>query len=167
MSTGSKKKRRIDRVTSLEMPPGVWGNLWGNLRRGYVLVRLALCALTAIVLWLVTTGWSPPLPYHWGDVPSRDIVARTQFERRDEEATRKAREDARRLAIAIYDHNPALLEQLRAKLENDVTQLVADKNYDDVEEIWNEFRLQLAAGTPQPTDEERRQQFQRFRDALT
>ena len=47
MSTGSKKKRRVDRVTSLEMPPGVWGHLWDHLRSGHVLVRLALCALAA------------------------------------------------------------------------------------------------------------------------
>ena len=166
MSTGSKKKRRIDRVTSLEMPPGIWGNLWGNLRRGYVLVRLALCALAAVALWLVTTGWAPPMPYHWGEVPPRDIVARTQFERLDEEATRKAREDARRYAIAIYDHNPAPLEQLRAKVENDVTQIVAAKSYDEAKEIWDQFRLNLADGTPQPTDEERRQRFQKFRDEL-
>ena len=166
MSTGSKKKRRIDRVTSLEMPPGVWGSLWGNLRRGYVLVRLALCGLAALLLWLITAGWTPPLPYHLGDVPPRDIMARTQFERLDEEATRKAREEARRYAIAIYDHNPAPLEQLRAKVENDVTQIVAAKSYDDVKDIWEQFRLNLADGTPQPTEDERRQRFQRFRDAL-
>ena len=33
--------------------------------------------------------------------------------------------------------------------------------------MWNEFRLPLAEGTPKPTDEERQQQFERFRDALT
>jgi hypothetical protein len=83
MSTGSKKKRRIDRVTSVELPPGVLGNLWGHLRRGHVLVRLALCAITALLLWGITRGWAPALPYHRGDVPRRDIVARTQFERED------------------------------------------------------------------------------------
>jgi putative nucleotidyltransferase with HDIG domain len=167
MSTGSKKKRRIDRVTSLEMPPGVWGSLWDNLRRGYVLVRLALCALAAILLWVITAGWKPPFPYHWGDVPPRDIVARTQFERPDDEATRKARDQARSLAIAIYDQDPTQLEQLQAKIENDVTQLLAAESYEDAQAIWEQYRLQLAEGTPQPTEEERRQRFQRFREALS
>jgi cyclic-di-AMP phosphodiesterase PgpH len=167
MSTGSKKKRRIDRVTSLEMPPGVWGNLWGHLRRGHVLVRLALCAVTALLLWVITSGWAPPLPYHLSDVPPRDIIARTEFRQYDEDATQKAKEQARSTAIAIYDHNPEQLEQLRAKIENDVTQLVAAKSYDEVRELWDQFRLQLAEGQLQPTDEERQQRFQRFRDALS
>jgi putative nucleotidyltransferase with HDIG domain len=167
MSTGSKKKRRIDRVTSLELPPGVLGNLWDQLRRGHVLVRLALCALTAVLLWAITRGWAPPPAYHWGDVPQRDILARTQFNREDPVATEKARELARSLAIATYDHDPARLEQLRAKVENEVTELVAAKSLGDVREVWNSYRLALAEGTPQPTAEERAQQFQRFRDALS
>ena len=167
MSTGSKKKRRIDRVTSLELPPGVWGNLWGYLRRGDVLIRLGLCALTAVLLWGITQGWSPPQPYRLGDVPARDIVARTQFEREDREATRKAREQARSLAIAVYDQDPAQLEQLRAKLENAVTQLVAAKSLVEVDELWDTFALPLAEGTPEPTTEEREQQYQRFKETLT
>jgi putative nucleotidyltransferase with HDIG domain len=166
MSTGSKKKRRIDRVTSLELPPGVLGNLLGHLRRGHVLVRLALCALTALLLWAITRGWAPPPAYHWGDVPQRDIVARTQFTREDPEATRKAREDARTQAIATYDHDPARLEQLRAKIENEVTELVAAKSLGEVNELWDSYGLPLAVGTPKPTEEERQQQFQRFREAL-
>jgi putative nucleotidyltransferase with HDIG domain len=166
MSTGSKKKRRIDRVTSLEMPPGVWGNLWGHLRRGHVLVRLALCAVTALLLWVITRGWAPPLPYHLGDAPPRDIIARTEFKLPDEAATQKARDQARSTAIAIYDHNPEPLEQLRAKIENDVTQLIAAKSYEEVKEIWDQYRQQLAEGQIQPTEEERQQRYQRFRDAL-
>jgi putative nucleotidyltransferase with HDIG domain len=166
MSTGSKKKRRIDRVTSVELPPGVLGNILGHLRRGHVLVRLALCAVTAVLLWGITRGWAPPLTYHWGDVPQRDIVARTQFEREDPEATRKARELARSLAIATYDHDPAPLEQLRAKLENDVTEIVAAKSLKDVDKLWDSFRLPLAEGTPQPTAAEREQQYQKFHDTL-
>ncbi|MEX0642225.1 MAG: hypothetical protein WD468_05965, partial [Pirellulales bacterium] len=166
MSTGSRKKRRIDRVTSLELPPGVLGNLWDRLRSGRVLVRLALCALAAALLWVVTKGWAPPLGYHLGDVPGRDVVARTQFEKEDPLATTKAREQARSLAIAVYDQNGALLEQQRAKLENDVSQLLAAKDFSEVSPLWNEFRLPLAEGTPEPTDEQRQQQFEAFRRDL-
>ena len=166
MSTGSKKKRRIDRVTSVELPPGVLGNLWGQLRRGHVLVRLAMCGVTAVLLWAITRGWTPPLPYHWGDVPQRDIVARTQFEKEDPALTEKARDSARRLAIATYDHDPAQLDQVRAKLENDVTEMVAAKSLADIDKLWDTFRLRLAEGTPQPTAAEREQQYQKFHDAL-
>src|SRR5262245_45767065 len=166
MSTGSKKKRRIDRVTSVELPPGVFGNLLGQLRRGHVLVRLALCAVTAVILWGITSGWAPPLPYHLGDVPSRDVVARTEFKREDAKATEDKRESARRTAVATYDHDPAQLEQIRAKLENDVTEIVAAKALKDVDALWDTFKLPLAEGTPQPTPVEREQQYQKFHDTL-
>jgi cyclic-di-AMP phosphodiesterase PgpH len=166
MSTGSKKKRRIDRVTSVELPPGVLGNLLGHLRRGHVLVRLALCAVTAVLLWAITRGWAPPLAYHWGDVPQRDVVARTEFEREDPEKTRKERELARTLAIATYDHEPAQLEQLRAKVENEVTELVGAKSFADADKLWSSYRLPLAEGTPEPTPTEREQQYQKFRETL-
>jgi putative nucleotidyltransferase with HDIG domain len=167
MSTGSKKKRRIDRVTSVELPPGVLGNLWGQVRRGHVLVRLALCAFTALVLWAVTAGWAPPPTYRWGDMLQRDVVARTTFKREDPVATEKAREQARSLAIATYDNDPALLDQLRAKVENEVTEILAAKSFEDASALWEAFRLPLAQGTPEPTQEEREQRFERFRQALT
>jgi len=168
MSTGSKKKRRIDRVTSVELPPGVLGNLWGHLRRGHVLVRLALCAVTALVLWAVTRGWAPaPPPYLKGDVTQRDIVARTEFKRADPEATTKAKDLARSLAIATYDHDPSRVEQLRAKVENEVTELLVVETPETVAALWNQYRLPLAEGTPQPTEEERKQRFQKLRETLT
>jgi putative nucleotidyltransferase with HDIG domain len=166
MSTGSKKKRRIDRVTSVELPPGVLGNLWDQVRRGHVLVRLALCAFAALVLWAVTAGWAPPRTYRLGDVVPRDVVARTQFKREDPVATERARQLARNLAIATYEHDPARLEQLRAKVENEVTELLAAKSFDDASELWNQYRLPLAEGTPEPTLEERQQRFDQFRQAL-
>jgi putative nucleotidyltransferase with HDIG domain len=131
-----------------------------------VLVRLALCAITAVLLWGVTRGWAPALPYHRGDVPRRDIVARTQFEREDPEETRKARELARSLVIATYDQDPASLEQLRAQVENEVTELVAAKSLAKVDKLWNSYRLPLAEGTPKPTPKEREQQYQKFRETL-
>jgi putative nucleotidyltransferase with HDIG domain len=167
MSTGNKKKRRIERVTALELPPGLWGVLRSELRRGHVLVRLALCVLAGIILWAVTRGWSPPMPHHLGDVPARDITVRTQFQQVDEQATAEAREQARHLAVAVYDQDATELLQLQAKLENEVSQVVAAEKLADVQALWNEFRLPLAPGTPEPTAEERQQRFQRFRESLT
>src|SRR3990172_1325067 len=160
MSTGSKKRKRGERVSTVEMPPGVWGHLRGHLRRGHVLVRLAACALTAIVLWVVTQGWVPPQPDRLGDIPSRDVTARTQFEQVDEQATRDARERARQLAVAVYDQDPTPLVQLRAKLENEVSQILAAEDLDKVKDLWDTFRLTLAEGTPEPTAEKRLQRFQ-------
>ncbi len=167
MSTGNKKKRRIERVGSLELRPGVWGALRTQLRRGHVLVRLTLCLLAAVLLLVVTRGWSPPMPYHLGDVPARDITVRTQFQQIDVEATAEAREQARHVAVAEYTEDPTQLVQLEAKLENDVSQIVAAEKLSDVAALWDKFRLPLAEGTPEPTEEERQQQFQRFREALS
>jgi cyclic-di-AMP phosphodiesterase PgpH len=166
MSTGSKKKRRIDRVTSVELPPGVFGSLIGHLRRGHVLVRLAMCAIAAMLLWSITRGWAPPMPYHLGDVPHRDIVARTEFQREDERKTDDARKEARQLAVATYEHDPAQLEQLRAKIENEVTELVGAKSFGDAQKLWESYRLPLAQGTPEPTPVEREQQYQKFHETL-
>ena len=126
MTTGSKKKRRIDRVTSLELPPGVWGTLWDNLRRGHVLVRLALCAhrrrcccgssRAAGRRRCRITGAMCRRATSWPAPSSSDPTTRP----RARPATQ-----ARSLAIAIYDQDPTQLEQLRAKIENDVTQLLA------------------------------------------
>jgi putative nucleotidyltransferase with HDIG domain len=166
MSTGSKKRTRSERVASVELPPGLWGNLRIHLRRGHVLVRLAMCAVAAFALWGITQGWAPPQPFHLGDVPQRDVASRTQFEKYDEKATEEAREQARKLAVAVYDQDPTPLVQLRAKLENDVSQLVAAEDLPTVDSLWSEFEPQLAEGTPQRTPEERQQQFERFREAL-
>jgi len=131
-------------------------------------VRLALCAVTALLLWGITRGWAPaPPPYLPGDVTQRDIVARTEFQRADPEATEKAKERERSLAIATYDHDPARIEQLRAKVENEVTEILAAETPEKVAALWQQYRLPLAEGTPQPTDEERKQRFQKFRETLS
>lgn len=166
MSSGSKKRTRSERVAAVELPPGLWGSLRMHLRRGHVLVRLAMCAIAAIVLWAITGGWVPPQQFHLGDIPPRDVTARVQFEKLDEKATAEAREQARKLAVAWYEQDPAPIAQLRAKLENDVSQIVAAEDFAEIEPLWSEFEPKLAEGTPAPTPEERQHQFERFRDAL-
>ena len=97
MSNGMQKRTRQQRVATVELPPGLWGTLLGNLRRGSVLLRLALAAVVALFLLAFTRGWDPPFSHYEGEIPSRDIVARVNFEVLDPEATKEAKENARRL----------------------------------------------------------------------
>lgn len=168
MSNGSTQKRtRQQRVATVELPPGTWGRLVGQLRRGSVLLRLALCTLAALVLWSFTQSWDPPFKHELGEIPKRDLIARVDFEQPDLEATEKLRQKQRELALAVYDQDPQPLVQLRAQLRNQITKLLAAESLDTVDqELWNEFQPALAPGTPDPSDEQRQEQFQRFREAF-
>ena len=167
MSNGSQKRTRQQRVATVELPPGVWGKFVGQLRRGSILLRLALCALVALSLWAFTRGWDPPFTYRLGEIPQRDIVARVHFEQLDLEATSKAKQRARDMTLAVYDQDPEPLVQLRAQLRNEITKLLAAETLEDVDqEVWSQFEPTLALGTPDPTLDQRQEQFQRFREAF-
>jgi hypothetical protein len=167
MSTGTQKRTRQQRVASVELPPGLWGTLVSNLRRGYVLLRLALCTLTALILLGVTGGWDPPFGYQEGQIPLRNVVARINFEQPDMETTEEERNKARKIAFAVYDQDPEPLIQLRAQLRNEISKLLAVDTFEQVDtDLWEAFQATPAAGTPDPTEEERREQFQRFREAF-
>jgi len=168
MSTnGSQKRTRQQRVASVELPPGAWGKLLSHLQRGSVLLRLALCALVALFLWAFTRGWEPPFTYRLGEIPQRDIIARLDFERIDDETTEEARNRARRLAKAVYSQDPEPLIQLRAQLRSQCSKLLAAEKLEEVDaELWEEFEPPLAPGTPDPTAEERQEQFDRFKEAF-
>lgn len=167
MSNGNQKRTRQQRVATVELPPGPVGRLVGQLRRGSVLLRLALCALMAVFLLTFTRSWDPPFNYREHEIPTRDIVARVDFMQLDEEATEEAREQASRLAMAMYNQDPEPLVQLRAQLVSEITKLLSAEKLADVDPtIWEEFKPELAAGTPDPTDEEQQAQFNRFREAF-
>ena len=168
MSTnGIQKRTRQQRVATVELPPGVWGTLLSQLRRGSVLLRLALCALVAVFLWAFTYGWEPPFRYQLGEIPQRDIVARVDFDQIDAAATEEAENRARRLAKATYNQDAQQLVQLRAQLRSEISKLLTAEKLEDVDaELWKEFQPPLAAATPDPTAEEQQEQFARFRESF-
>lgn len=168
MSNGTQTRTRQQRVAAVELPPGVWRTLLANLKRGGVLLRLALCAAVALFLWAFTGSWDPPFSYREGEIPSRNLIARIDFEEFDPVATREAKQQARRLAIAVFNQDSAPITQLRAELLNKITNILAAEARSDVDpELWQEFQLPLAPGTPDPTAEELDAQFTRFRTSLS
>ncbi|HVA44923.1 MAG TPA: HDIG domain-containing protein [Pirellulales bacterium] len=75
----SRKRSRSVRVTSFDLAPGWFARAIVALRRGDVLLRIALALSAAVAIWTVAFGWQPPFPYHVGYVPQRNITARVQF----------------------------------------------------------------------------------------
>lgn len=149
------------------MPPGRWTTLIAQLRRGVVILRLALCALTAVALGAITQSWNPAPSYRPDRIPARDIIARTDFSQFDEKATEQAKTDAQRTAKAVYENDEAPLKQLRAAIENDVSQLISAEQFEEVDQgLWELFTPPLAEGTAPLTVEEQAEQFDRFRAAL-
>ncbi len=163
MSTGQPTRARSRRVASVELPPGFWGRLWYNVRQGRVLAQLLLCAATAILLCVVTRGWAPPLTHHKGDMPTRNMLARVEFEVPDEEKTREEKQKARQRALAVFTNDPEPVLQLQAELENALKLLVSTKKLADLvsenPQTWTEFELEI----PNQTAE---QQFQALRGEL-
>ena len=85
----------------------------------------------------------------------------------DLEATKAEKERARALATGVFDQDPEPIIQLRAKLRSELGKLLAAENYEDVDqEVWQAFQPPRAAATPDPTEEEQAEQFQRFREAF-
>ncbi|MCA9171778.1 MAG: hypothetical protein KDB23_29120, partial [Planctomycetales bacterium] len=158
-SKSPAKRKRSTRVSTLKLPPGTFEKAWGTIRRSDVLGRIALCLLTALLVWSVTGGWAPPLAFRVGDIPARNVVARVTFERVDDQATSDARQAARRIADCVYVHDPRPLRELQQALKDKIFQLRAANSYDDVDKtLWADFTRE---------DTEQEQQVMLDLDALT
>ncbi len=75
MPFGLRKRKRFERIASLDLPPSQWERAWTGLRRRDVLGRIGLALLAAVSMCAVIHGWHPPFAYRTGYVPPRDIVA--------------------------------------------------------------------------------------------
>ncbi|WP_442482471.1 HD family phosphohydrolase [Aeoliella sp. SH292] len=167
MSSPTPRKTRSERVAAVELPPGRLAALLHNLRRGPVLLRLAICALVAVFLWVITASWAPPLDYHLGEIPHRNVVARTNFSVVNEEETARAVQRAADTATAVYTQNPKPIIELKNRVLNELAQLAGAASLDAADAaIWKSYQPVLAEGTPAPTEAEQVEQFVAFKKQL-
>ena len=167
MANGFSKRTRLQRVASVELPPGFFDRLLVYLQRGDVLFRLGLCLLTAIALWAITGSWRPPLGYRTGYTPPRAIVAQVEFKRADGPATLQAKDRARRQVLNIYQNDPEPLVQLQARLISRITTVLGAQTFEQVDRaVWDEFFAPTELNKPSISESEREAYFLRFRTAL-
>ncbi|MGD9722156.1 MAG: HD family phosphohydrolase [Pirellulales bacterium] len=171
MSSGGQKRTRLERVAALELPPGLIERTWEYLQRSDVLVRLGLCVLTVLGLWVVTASWTSPPRFHRNYTPSRDVVAKVAFRRADAERTQQARAAAAQQVRYVYDHDPAPLTQLRAALRNTLVSVAGAKSLGEIEKldqkVWQDFFPPPQPGAPVLSAEQREAQFKEFHDAIS
>ena len=140
MSTGGQKRQLLDRTGSFSLPPSPWAQMLNYLQHVGVLLRIGACLLAAVMMWWLTSGWTGSFPFRRGYIPDRDIVASVQFAVRDQEATRRQREQARRETLCVYSHDRQQLAELRKALEDKVFQLIGAPSFESLEKsVWDEF----------------------------
>ncbi len=161
--SNSSRITRSDHVASLAMPPGRIAQVLGNLQRGDVLLRMGLCLMAALLMWVITAGWAPPFGYGTGYLPLRDIDARVPFRMVDVEGTRRLREEKRSEVTCVYTHNDQPLQELQSALKSSVFPLLEANSYDNLnKEMWGQF---LSREDQQP-EQDGKALFARFRAAL-
>ncbi len=166
MASGNFKRPRGDRVSGFSLPPGQFARALENVRRSDVLLRVGLCALAAVFLWLVSAGWAPPFAYRTGYLPQRPIITRVEFQLEDKAGTAERNQKLRREMLVVYENDPKLIVQLQQALKEKVFRLVRAETFDKVDAAtWREFYVpgMMTNGGQQPTEEET---FNRFREAL-
>ena len=141
----SSYRRRARRGVSVEGPQGFWTSLVERISRAEVLVRLALCLASAVILMILLHGWTEPQPFHEGSIVPHGVVARVPFEKPDPERTRAAQERAAAQVRVVYAQDKAPIVRLRDGLKNRVAEIAAVDSLAGVSRTaWLEFAPESA-----------------------
>jgi putative nucleotidyltransferase with HDIG domain len=171
MSTGPPKRKRSERAASLALPPGLIARVVELLRRGDVLLRLAMCMFAALAMWGATGGWVPPLNFRLGHTPARDLTARVDFEQINLRRTEEKQTAALANVAWVYRNDPQQLDQLQQALKGAIFQVLRAESYDALDmSVWTAF-LRRSTGEDEavPPDELKKRnaaEFMRFREKL-
>jgi putative nucleotidyltransferase with HDIG domain len=128
-----------------------------------VLLRLAVAAAAALVMWGLTGAWTPPFPFRTGTVPLRDVVARIEFSRPDPERTAAKKKQRASETTCVYNHDPRSLGELRKALKDKVFQVTRVEAYEQLDkDDWRDFLPKSERGNPAAEE----QSFTDFRETL-
>ncbi len=134
-----------------------------SLRKPEVIIRLALCAAAAVVMWLLTGAWEPLFSYRPGYIPPRDLLARVEFEVSDFSATDKLKDEARRSSMAVYINDVEKLDQVRRDLSSKLADILVAESFDKVDKAkWDEFSIKAMGKSDEALDRKRFEALQSY-----
>ncbi len=119
-----------------------------KLRRPDVWVRIGLCIVTTLILWVVTAGWSPGFPHRARRAPTYFPHARVSFRYFDAIETSRAFERVRLTTLVHYANDEGALNELQQALIDRIFQ-IKDKVWNDIDPaVWDEFLGERFAEDP-------------------
>ena len=169
MLFGLRKRKRFERVASLELPPGQWERAWISLRHRDVLGRIALALLAAASLCSVIHGWNPPFAF------SDRLHAAARHRRHGDVHEGRSRRHAGRPTTGSRDRRdtstlaiPSRWCSCGRSCGTTLVELTAAPTLDKLDpKLWDDFQLPPPKGATPPTAKEQEEQFRKFRAAFT
>lgn len=132
MSTSRIRRSRSERLAALGARPGGAARAWDTVRQPGTMLRIALCMLSILLLWLVASGWRQPFSYRRGEVRPRDLVARVKFSVIDEERTARTREQRIRETPLFYRNDAQALVELRETTRSRISELMQIESFEQL-----------------------------------
>jgi len=132
MSTSSTKRAGKERLQSLGIPKNRFVQWWSDHRGSGLWLRASMVLFAALLMMLLCRTWEPPFPYRTGDYPTRDLVARVDFQMPDEAATEAARIQKRRETLAFYVNRSQPLSQRREELKDQLFLVLGAQSFEQM-----------------------------------
>lgn len=110
------------------------------VQRGDVLLRLAMCAATAVAVWAISGAWAPAFTYRENYLPVRDVTARLPFERPDLEQTQRDKDKAFEQEPYVYRQDAKELDLRRADLDLLLAEILKTEDIGELKpDTWKQF----------------------------
>ena len=132
MSTSSNKRAGKERLQSLGIPKNRFVQWWSDHRGTGLWIRGAMVTIAALVMMTLCRTWEPPFPYRTGDYPTRDLIARVEFQMPDEAATEASRIQKKRETLAFYANRSQPLSQRREELKDQLFLVLDALSFDQM-----------------------------------
>ena len=140
------------------------------LKRTDVWLRIGLCALVTLTLFVVMNGWNPPFKYRLREAPPRNLHAHTEFQFEDFHATEDEKRRVLRNFRNFYENDAQLLDQRRSALTEDLF-LIVSKSFEEAKPtgVWDKFYL-VDTDATEPEDDSaspNKETYDRFKTAIS
>jgi putative nucleotidyltransferase with HDIG domain len=152
-TTGRFRKSRSERVASVTLPQTGFQRAFRWAQRGDVIIRVAWCALAALLAWAATFSWAPPFAFRSGFVPDREVLARVDFGVRDEEKTRLRDDQVRSQVLCTYDLDRRNFSEIRESIKGLLFSIQRADDFSKVDQVvWRKLFPEEPSTSP-PVDE--------------
>jgi cyclic-di-AMP phosphodiesterase PgpH len=134
MSGGTKQRNKKQRIDNLGIQKPRIVQWWQDADKFDASLRIGIAFLAAVILVVLCQTWKPSFAYRENALPTRDLVTRMTFEVPDEKATEELRQRERREELAFYRNRTVPLDQLRARLKDQLFLVLSAEAFEQLDD---------------------------------